>query len=288
MPFFDDIIFQGADPGANIGGAFTASLNERELIPKGKYLHELYVGLGCTTSTAAVTMPTFLDILNPFVFKAGAETRIQLRGRDLVALSMFMYGSIPEFWAANATNDNAAMMGIKIPIWETIDPQKTYAWSATRAAQTNVAGETFELASRWSDKSIAPAPIYAIEQPLTTAAATGRTQLNIQIPSLGNLIGLLIFNNVDVSNTTVTSGIQRTQLYLNGNRYSQFNRGTRGFIPNFSQDNQELLMQDVYKNYTFIDLRDDPIDAKANVIGIEVDVESTSAAARIIPILQKA
>lgn len=285
---FDDIIYQGADPGANIGGAFTASLNERELVPKAGYLHELIIGLGCATSTAAVTMPTFLDMLNPFVFKAGAETRIQLRGRDLLALNAFLYGATPQFWAANATSDNAALMGLRVPIYEKIDPNVTYAWSATRAAQTNVSAETFELASRWNDSPLNPSPIYAIEQPLTTAAATGRTQLNIQIPSLGKLVGLLVFNNVDVSNTSNTAGIQRLQLYKNGNRFSQYNRGTRGAIPNFNQDNQELLMQDVYKQYMFIDLRESPIDAKGNQIGVEVDVESASASARLIPIIQKA
>lgn len=283
---FDDIIYQGTDPGANIGGAFTASLTERELVPKGNYLHELMIGLGCTTSTAAVTMDTFLDLLNPFVLKAGAETRIQLRGRDLVALNMFLYGAVPQFWAANATSDNAAIMGLRVPVYEKIDKNKTYAWSATRAAQTNVAGETFELASRWNDTALAPAPIYAIEQPFTTAAATGRTQLNIQIPALGKLIGLIVFNNVDISNTTTTAGVQRVQLYKDGTRFSQYNRGTRGAIPNFNQDNQELLMQDVYKKYMFIDLRDAPLDTRANALGVEIDVESASASARLIPIIQ--
>lgn len=285
MAFYDDIVYQGTDPGANIGGAFTSSLTERVFVPKGKYLHELYIGLGAATSTAAVTMPTALDLLQPFVFKAGAETRIQLRGRDLIALNMFLDGTIPLNWAANATSDNFAMMGIRVPIWESIDPNKVYAWSATRAAQTNMSSETFELASRWNDTALNPKPIYAIEQPFTTAAATGRTQLNIQIPALGNLIGLIVFNNVAVSNTSNTAGVQRVQLYLNGTRYSQFNVGTRGFVKGFDQDNQELLMQSVYSNYTFIDLKDAPIDAKANLIGVEVDVESTSASARLIPVI---
>lgn len=286
MPLFDDIIYQGTDPGANIGGAFTASINERELVPKGKYLHELYVGLGCATSTAAVTMPVALDLLQPFVFKAGATTRIQLRGRDLVALNMWLDGSVPEFFAANATSDNFAMLGIRVPIWETIDPNTSYAWSATRAAQTNCSSETLELASRWNDSAIVNKPLYAIEQPFTTAAATGRTQLNIQIPALGNLIGFMVYNATDVTNTSNTAGVQRVQLYIDGQRYSQYNRGTRGFVKGFNQDNQELLLESMYSNYMFVDLRDGPLDAKGHQIGVEVDVESTSVSARLIPILQ--
>jgi hypothetical protein len=285
---YDDIIYQGADPGANIGGAFTASINERELVPKGKYLHELKIGLGATTSTAAVTLDTALDLLNPFILKAGAETRIQLRGRDLLALNIFMYAGVPQFWAANATSDNFAIMGLRVPVWETIDPNKTYAWSATRAAQTNMAAETIEVASRWNDAALQPKPIYAIEQPFTTPGATGRTQLNIQLPSIGKLIGLMVFNNTDVTNTANTAGVQRLQLYMNGQRFSQYNRGTSGAINGFNQDNQELLMHDVYKKYMFIDLRESPLDAKANQIGVEIDCESTSASARLIPIFQGA
>lgn len=288
MAFYDDVVYQGADPGANIGGVFTASLNERELVSKGKYLHELYIGLGHASATAPVTMPTSLDLLNPFVFKAGQETRIQLRGRDLLALNIFLYGAIPQFWAADTTNDNFAMMGLRVPIWETIDPQKTYAWSATRVAQTNASSETFELASRWADSALMNKPIYAVEQPFTTPGATGRSNLNIQIPKLGNLIGLMIFNNVDVTNTANTAAVQRTQLYLNGVRSSQFNRGTRGWASGFNQDNQSLLAQAVYSNYTIIDLRDSPIDTKGQNVEIEIDCESTSASARLIPIIQQA
>lgn len=283
---FDDIIYQGADPGANIGGAFTASLSERELVPKGNYLHELLIGLGHASATAPVTMLTSLDLLQPFIFKAGAETRIQLRGRDLLALNMFLWGAIPQFWAADTTNDNFAIMGLRVPIYEKIDKNKTYAWSATRVAQTNASSETFELASRWNDTALAPAPLYAIEQPFTTAGATGRTQLNIQIPALGKLIGLIVQNTTDISNTSNTAGVQRVQIYKDGARFSQYNRGTRGAIQNFSQDNQSLLAQAVYSNYMFIDLRDAPLDTRANALGVEIDVESTSAGARLIPIIQ--
>lgn len=284
---FDEVVLQGADPGANLGAAFTASLSERPLIPKLSYLDSFFVGMKTTTSTAAVTLPTFLDLLQPFVFKAGQETRIQLRGRDLLMLSAFIYGSVPFFWAANATSDDEKIMGIRVPIWETINPAINYAWSASRVAQTNVAGEVFELAAQWHDKTLQPKPIIAVEQPFTTAGATGRTNLNIQIPEVGTLIGLMLFNNVATSNTSDTNGVQRVQFYLNGNRSSQFNVGTRGWLNGFNQDNQELLMQSVYSNYTIIDLRDDPIDLTTTQLGIEVDVESTSASARLIPIIIK-
>lgn len=288
MGFFDELVYQGADPGGNLGGAFTASISERELTTKAAYLHEFLIGLKCDTATAAVTMPTFLDLLQPFIFKAGQETRIQLRGRDLVALNIFLYGSVPLFWAADTTSDDAKIMGLKVPIWEQIDRQKTYSWSATRVAQTNCSGEVLELAARWSDKTLNPKPIYAVEQPFTTAGATGRTNLNIQLPKLGNLIGLILFNGQAPTNTADAAAVQRVQFYLNGIRSSQFNVGTRGFATGFNQDNQALLMQDVYNAYSFIDLREDPIDAKGQNIEIEVDVEATSTAARLIPIIQAA
>lgn len=286
--FFDELVFQGADPGGNLGGTFTASLAERELIPKGEYLHELTIGLKGDTATAAVTMDTFLGILNPFIFKVGQETRIQLRGRDLLALNMFLYGSVPLFWSADTTNDDAKILGLKIPIWEKIDPGQNYSWSATRVAQTNVSGEVLELAARWSDKTLRDRPIYAVEQPFTTAAATGRTNLNIQLPKVGDLIGLILFNTNAPTNTADASSVQRVQLYMNGKRSSQFNVGTSGWIKGFNQENQALLMQDAYNQYMFMDFQEDPIDAVANNIEIEVDVEDASDAVRLIPVMLKA
>lgn len=285
--FFDELIYQGADPGANLGGSFAASIAERELVKKGKYLHEFTLGLKGDTATAAVLMTTFLDILNPFIFKVGQETRIQLRGRDLVALNAFLYGSVPLFWSADTTNDDAKVMGLKIPVWLTIEEQMALAWSATYSAQTNVATPVLELAARWSDKVLQDRPIFAVEQPFTTAAAAGRTNLNIQLPKVGDLIGLILFNTNNPTNTADASSVQRIQLYLNGVRSSQYNIGTMGFIKGFNQENQALLMHDVFANYGFIDLREDPIDAIANNIEIEVDVEDASDACRLIPIMLK-
>ena len=285
--FYDELVYQGTDPGGNLGGAFTASLAERELVVKGKYLHELTIGLKGDTATAAVLMTTFLDILNPFIFKVGQETRIQLRGRDLLALNMFLYGSVPLFWSADAINDDAKILGLKIPIFETIKSELSYSWGATRVAQTNVSGEVLELAARWSDKVLNPAPIFAIEQPFTTAAAAGRTNLGIQLPKLGDLIGMILFNTNAPTNVADASSVQRIQLYLDGVRSSQFNVGTQGFVKGFNQENQALLMQDVFANYSFIDLREDPIDVKGKNVEIEVDVEDASDAVRLIPIILK-
>ncbi len=285
--FYDELVYQGADPGGNLGGAFAASLSERELVVKGSYLHELTIGLKGDTATAAVTMDTFLGILNPFVFKVGQETRIQLRARDILALNMFLYGSVPLFWSADTTNDDAKILGLKIPIWEKIDPGKSYSWSATYAAQTNVATPVLELAARWSDKQLMPNPLFAVEQPFTTAAATGRTNLNIQLPKLGDLIGLILFNTNAPTNVADACSVQRVQLYIDGVRSSQYNVGTSGFIKGFNQENQALLMQDAYNQYMFVDLREDPIDAKAHNIEIEVDVEDASDAVRIIPLILK-
>lgn len=284
---YDEIILQGADPGANLGASFTASIAERELVVKGKYLDSFTIGLKADTSTAPVDMGTFLDLINPFVFKAGQETRIQLRGRDLVALNMFLFGSVPLYFAADTTSDDAKIAGIKVPVYENIDGNMTYSFSITRVGQTNVSGEVLELAARWSDKTLSEGPLVAVEQPFTTAGATGRTNLNIILPKVGNLIGLILWSNTMPTNTADTAGVQRLQLYLNGIRHSQYNVNTTGFIKGFAQENQAALMQEVYANYRFIDLREDPIDAKANEINVEVDVESTSDAARLIPVFIK-
>jgi hypothetical protein len=284
---YDELILQGADPGANLGASFSSGISERQLIPKGAYLHELMIALKADTSTAAVALATFLDILNPFVFKAAQETRIQLRGRDLLALNMFLYGSVPMFFEANAINDDAKIFGLKVPVYEQINKEISYSWAATYVAQTNVSNPLIEVAARWSDKALQPAPIYAVEQPFTTAGSTGRTSLNMIIPRVGDLIGLILWANTMPTNTADAASVQRLQLYLNGNKFSQYNVGTTGFIKGFNQDNQEELAQSTYANYRFIDLREDPIDAKANEIGVEVDVQAASESARLIPVMLK-
>lgn len=284
---FDELVYQGTDPGANVGGSFTASLSARPLVTKKGYLDSFYIGLKAATATAPVTMPTFLALLQPFTFMAGQEMRINLQGQDLFALNMFMYGSIPYFFSADTTADDTKIFGIRVPVWEKIDPSVTYSWAATRVAQTNVSSEVFELAAQWHDTVLHPHPIIAVTLSVTLPGATGRSNLNLVIPQVGDLIGLLVFNATVPSETADKASVQRLQIYINGNRASQFNQGTRGWINNFNQDYQDGLAQAVYAQYMFIDLRDEPIDAKNNLIGIEVDVENASDAIRIIPILIK-
>lgn len=284
---YDEIVFGGADPGANLGGTFTSSLNERELVTKGAYLHEIILGLKHDNATAANTAEDSLNILNPFTFKVGQEVRIQLRGRDLAALHYFFHRSLPRLFEADAATDDFKVSGLRIPIWEKVDAKQTYAWSATRTALTNASGEVLEVAARWSDKALMPQPIIAVEQPFTSAAATGRTNLNIEIPQLGDLIGLIMFNTTAPSNTADTATIQRLQFLMNGERKSLFSWGARGDSGYSGLAAQDQPPHDVLRNYMFVDLREDPIDLKTSKIGVEVDVQATSEACRLIPIIAK-
>lgn len=285
---FDEVVYQGTDPGGNLGGAFTASIAERELVAKGSYLHEFIIGLKHDNATAANTAEDSLNILQPFTFKRGQETIIQLRGRDLVALQAFWYHELPIIYEADAATDDFKALGIRVPIYEKIDANQAYSWGATRVALTNASGEVLELAARWNNTPIKPAQIYAVEQPFTTAAATGRTNLNIQLPKLGKLVGLILFNTNAPTNTADASSVQRIQLYLNGVRGPQYNIGTRGYIPGFAVGEQGTPPADILANYSFVDLREAPLDTKSQNIEIEVDVEDASDACRIIPIIEKA
>lgn len=285
---YDELVLQGADPGATLGTVFTASISERELVPKSKYLHEFLIALKHDNATAANVAEDSLNILNPFVFKVGQETRIQLRGRDLVALQAFWYHEFPLMFEADAATDDFKILGIRVPIYEQIQQNVAYSFGATRVALTNASGEVLELAARWSEKALKPKPIYAVEQPFTTAAATGRTNLGIQLPKLGNLVGLIMFNTAAPTNTADASSVQRVQLYLDGVRGPQYNVGTRGLIPGFSAGEQGTPPHDVLANYSFVDLREDPIDVKGQNVEIEVDVQDASDAVRIIPIIEKA
>lgn len=286
--FYDELVLQGADPGANLGSDFSASLAERELVPKDAYLHEFMIGLKHDNATSANTAENSLNILNPFTFKVGQETRIQLRGRDLIALQAFMYHEVPLIYEADAATDDFKVRGIRVPVYETIDAGVSYSWSATRVALSNASGELLELAARWNDSAIVDRPIYAVEQPFTSAGATGRTNLNIQLPKLGEVIGFILFNTTAPTNTADTATVQRLQLYLNGQRGPQYNVGTRGLIPGMNVGAQDGPIFDILESYSFVDLRDAPIDAVGQNVEVEVDVQATSEAVRLIPVMRKA
>lgn len=282
-----DTIRDGADPGATMGADFTASLTEAALNPKGKYLDHFLLSLNGTVGTAAVVIETFAGLLNPFTFKVGSETRIQLRARDLVALMTFFYNRTPQIWENTDATGSDFIMGIKIPIQEVIDAAQSYTYAATRVAQTNISVETLALTAVYYDDAKGRKPIIAVELPYTTAAATGYTQLGVELPPIGKMIGLLVFQTIGPSDGLFVSSIQRFQLQENGQNTSKAPASILATLGSGIFDGTLSPLADMLKYYNAIDFRDEPIDLKAKKVTFSVDVEDASDATRFIAIIEK-
>lgn len=282
-----DTILDGAEPGANLGTAFTASISERNLIPKDKFLDHLLLSVRGAVSTAAVALETFVGLLTPLTVKAGQETRIQLRLRDLIALQAFYYGETPEMWENTDNTGQDFVFGVKIPIQETINPEQVYSYSATRVAQTNIASEELALVGGYMADAKGKKPIVATELQYTTAAATGITQLGVQVPPIGKIIGIIVFNTTIPTDAASTFSVQRLQVLLNGAVSSKLPMSVGKRIVSGVSDGLLTPINDVLKPYSFFDFREEPIDAVANAVTFAVDVQATSEAVRIIAVIEK-
>ena len=284
---FLDVIKDGADPGATLGAAFTASMPETQLVAKGKFLDHFLLSLNGTVSTAAVALETFAGLLNPFAFKAGQETRIQLRARDLIALMAFMCGRVPRAWENTDNTGSDFILGIKIPIQEVIDPAQVYSWLATRVAQTNISVETLALEAVYLDDAKGKKPIIAVEMPYTTAGAAGYTNIGVELPALGKMIGLLIFNTTIPTDGTFLHSIQRVQMLEGGKATSKFPLSVMNGMMTGIAGGTNPPLADVLNPYATIDFRDEPIDLKTGKISFSVDVEAVSEATRFIAVIEK-
>lgn len=283
-----DILKDGADPGGTLGTPFTASLAESNVNPKGKFLDHLLLSVDALGATASVVLETFVGILTPFIFKAGQETRIQLRLRDLIALMVFYYKMSPNLFEETTATGHNRVLGVKIPIQETIDPNLTYTYSATRVAQTNQSGETLALSGTYLEDSKGRKPVVAVELPYTTAAATGYTSIGLNLPPVGNLIGLLVFQTTVPANTTVLYDIQRLQMTINGQLRSKFVSALMGAWFTGQKQGATSPLERILDNYTAFDFRDEPIDTKTQTVSFSADVETVSEAVRFIGVFEKA
>lgn len=280
-------IYDAGESGATPGRVFTASINDEQIIPKGPYLDHFLMGLKGAVSTAAVAIETFIGVLSTYTFKAGAETRIQLSGRQLVALMAFYYNQLPLIWENTDATGNDFVFGIKVPIQETIDPERALSHSATRTAQTNIGTETILSYGAYMKDAKGRKPIHAVAIPYTTAGATGLTNLGVKMPKIGKLIGLLVQHSAIFADGVITQSINHVQVLKDG--------VVENYLPAAGGCNLGPVrtvgvldpMDDLLKVFSAWDFRDEPIDLKEGDIELKVDIQETSVATNIIPVIER-
>lgn len=270
--------------GSALGRSFTGNIDEQQIVKKDGHLHQFLMGMKCD-GAAAITLEDFLMLVQPFTFKAGSETRIQLNGRDLVALSAFVHGQVPTSYENAGTND-CKVLGIKIPVHEDFADDKAYSVSARRSAVSNGSGEVIHLTGVWTKDRKGGAPIHAVEMAGTTPGAVGVSTLNNILPQVGEMEGLLLYNTAYPDADSDASSIQRITIVINGVKTSTLDvavGGLPGLVAGLSAGDP---LFDVLAPYSAFDFRAEPIDCKGQRVSIEIDTQDATDNFRLIPIMR--
>lgn len=279
-------VWDGTDPGATPGRVFTGSINQEEIIPEGKNLNFLKMGVKGAVSTAAVAVETFAGVLSEYTLRVGSETRILGNLNDLVALMAFYYRELPTIGENTDNTGNDFIAGVKIPVYTDANGNTPFTHAATRTAVTNIGTETISLSAYWDDSANGGKPIHAVKINRTTAAAAGYDEMTARVAPVGKLIGLIVKQANGFSDTNIDVSVQRLRIKENGMVHSQFNllgdfssMATIDFVT-------PSPMADLLRDYTMLDLRPSGLDAKAKELTIELDVEDVSDAITVIPVLE--
>lgn len=282
-----DPIYEVGESSATPGRVFTASIGDEQVIPKDKYLDHIILGVKGAVATAAVAIETFAGVLSQYTFKVGAETRIQMSLRQLVAFMAFWYNKLPLIWENTDATGNDFIFGVKIPIQETVDLARPISHSATRTAQTNISVETLSLYGAYLKDNKGRKAIHAVAIPYTTAGATGLTNLGVKIPPIGKLVGLILQNASVFADGVIAESIQHVQIIEDGIVTNYLaGHASEGVGPVKTVGVLDPI-DDLLKVFRAWDFRDEPIDLKGKTVEIKVDVQAVSEATFIIPIILK-
>src|SRR3990167_10667016 len=107
--------WDGADPGGTPGRVFTASIGQELMVPGGKFLSHLMLGLRGTIATTAIPIEEFIDTISEYDVWVGPELRIKLDGNDLCALSAYYAGVVPLVLENTDATGSPITTRLKIP-----------------------------------------------------------------------------------------------------------------------------------------------------------------------------
>lgn len=285
---FIDTLFDAAAPSAEPGAAFTANQGPNVMPPRGTFLDHFKISLFGDVASAPVTLEGAVGALSQFTFKAGQETRIQLSMQDMLAVMAAFYKQLPKVWENTDSTGTTYLLGVKIPVHETIDRNTTYSWSANYTAVSNFSVVKLVIEAIYLDAASSEKPKIIVPISWTTPGATGMSAINARLQNLGNMIGLLLFNTTVLSDGLDVMEIQRLQLVESGKQTSQLNVANAQNL--LGQSDYEALgpIGETLQNYAFWDFSQEPFNVKDKYLEFIADVEATSGATRLIPIIAKA
>lgn len=280
-------IWDGTVPSADNGLDFDASIGAEPIISKGPFLDRLHLGLFGDVSTAAVVIETFANELSEYILEIDGETRIKMDAQDLCALMVAFYGRAPSIQENTDGTGHDFLQDIEIPIQAPHGKDVTISHAATNEGQTNITNTEINLYGEWHENAGDKKPIIAVKINLTTAASAGWDLRDLRIAAQGNLRGILIRQANPYSDANSDISVQRVTLLEDGVVHSEFHALSCMSlkIPLLYTDDDPLTS--LLKNYSFIDLSDEPIDGTAKELKLQLDVQDVSDTVDIIPIIEK-
>jgi len=279
-------VWDAADGSATPGRVFTASIAQ-EFVPNGgDELSYFKMGVKGAVSTSAVVIETFAGLVAPFTLRFGGDNRLVLNLDELCALMAFYYHEIPAVGENTDGTGNDFIGGLKIPVYLKAEAGKQFLVQADRTAQTNIGTETVDLYGYWDAGEPNRKPVHAVRIAHTTSGSAGLETLGSQIVPEGNLIGLIISEPNGFADGNIDTSVQRVKILANGKKVAEFN-DLGDVTPTEVLDYvAPLPIADLLRPFRRLDLRDAGIDAKGQVLTLQLDVQDVSDACVIIPVLE--
>lgn len=281
-------VYEGTDPGATPGRVFTATIPQETIIPEGKVLNFLKMGLKHAVSTAAVVIEDTATVLSEYVFRVGAESRIIMSLADLCALHWAVFREAIVIGENTDATGNNFIGGVKVPIFAEADQAKPFTHSAERTAVSNASVETLAISAHYDESTNGRKAIHAIKVPYTTAAAAGYDTPAFRIAPVGTLRYLIIRQPNGFADGNIDVSVQRVRILVNGQLYTQLN-SLADAVPYPGVDLvTPSPIADLYRPYLIFDLGETGIDTKGQEVTLQLDVQDVSDAISIIPVIELA
>lgn len=281
-------IWDAALPSATLGRAFTASIGQETVVAQDTFLDHLMIGLSGDIDTGAVVIEAFVDSLALFTLRFGAETRLQLDGNDLVALSAFYYNRLPSIHENTDATGTDIIGGIKIPVQQAADAAKPFSMNADLLDQANLDTETIAVDGYWFKQDYGRKPIHAVVTALTSAAATGRDQFNFRVTPVGTMIGLIAAMPAasDMGEANLSLSFNRVEIIKDGEVLGSLNTLASSEHEEESEFLTKLPVGDLLHRYKRFDFRPEGFDLKEGVYNLAIDNQDASDALRFIPVIE--
>jgi len=279
-------VYDGTDPGGNLGRTFDASIGQETIVPFGKNLAWLTMGMRGQVSTGAVAIETFADELSEYTLRVGAQTRILADLQDLCALMVFFFGKKPTVMENTDATGNAVVAGVKVPVFAPASTDAPITHAAENTGQTNITNTQLAISAYWEDDLKGQKPIHAVKIAHTSAGSAGYETLSFRIAPVGKLIGVIIGQATILADGDIDVSIQRLKILVDGEEHSHFTQSADGYGLSGLQIIAAEPLDGLLQPYLMFDLRPSGIDAKGKQITLQIDVQDVSDAVDIIPVLE--